>query len=97
MKKNIKLTPEMTENFYFQSFYAFFVKLLTDFVNWKVLKGQQGNSWLSSSLFRRVNCIFKLKRSQIDTEFNKNPKVFKFSMTLCIFFQIFDVLCGLER
>ena len=34
----------------FQSFYAFFVKVSTDFVNWNVFKGQQGKSWLSSSL-----------------------------------------------
>ena len=43
----------------FQSFYAFFVKLLTDFVNWKVLKGEQWKGWLSSSLFWRVYCIFQ--------------------------------------
>ena len=40
----------------FQSFCAGFVKFMTDFVDWKVKKGQQGSFLLSSRLFRRVNC-----------------------------------------
>ena len=36
--------------FNFQNFYAFVVKFSTDFVDWNVLKGQQGRKWLSSSL-----------------------------------------------
>ena len=58
-KKNLKLTPKMKKIPIFQSFHAFFVKCLTDFVNLKNLKGQQGKGWLSSSLFRRVKCIFQ--------------------------------------
>ena len=34
----------------FQSFYADFVKFMTDFVDWNVENGQQGKSLLSSSL-----------------------------------------------
>ena len=33
-----------------QSFYAAFVKFMTDFVDWNVKKGQQGKNLLSSSL-----------------------------------------------
>ena len=47
------------KNSIFQRFYAFFVKLSTDFVDSKVLKGQQGKGWLYSILFRRVYCIFQ--------------------------------------
>ena len=42
----------------FQCFYAFFVEVSTDSVDWKVLRVQQrGTGWLSSILFRRVYCI----------------------------------------
>ena len=54
MKKSLKLTPKMTKPpkiSIFQSFHAFFAKLLTDFVISKVLKGQQGKGWLFKSLF----------------------------------------------
>ena len=43
----------------FQIFYAFFVKLLPNFVDWNVEKGPLGRSLLSSRLFRRVTCGFK--------------------------------------
>ena len=35
----------------FESVYAFFVNVLTDFVDWDVLKGQQGKDSLCSKLF----------------------------------------------
>ena len=54
MTKNPKLSK-------FQSFYAIFVKFSTDFVDWKVKKGQQGTSLLSSMLFRKVNCGFQIE------------------------------------
>ena len=34
----------------FQSFYAFFVEVSTNFEDWKILKGQQGKSWSSSGI-----------------------------------------------
>ena len=43
--KNLKLTPKkakVQKVSIFQCFYAFFVKFWTDFVNWIVLRGQQG-------------------------------------------------------
>ena len=47
-----KLTPKTTNKIIpiFNFFCAFFVKLSTDFVHWKVLTSQQGNGWLISSL-----------------------------------------------
>ena len=68
----------------FQSFYAFFVKFLMNMVLWKVLKSQQGKSWLFSSLF-------EMKLSQTDTENDKNSEFFSFQ---ALFFQISDGLCG---
>ena len=46
LKKIFKFTPKMTKVPKFpkiQCFYAFFVS--TDFLDWKVLKGQQGINW----------------------------------------------------
>ena len=39
-----------------QSFFAFFVEVSTDFLDWIVSKIQQGKGWLSSSDSRRDNC-----------------------------------------
>ena len=59
MKKNLKETEyDKTPEFsIFHSFYTFFVIFLTDFVNWKILNGQQRTGCLSSKFFRRVYCI----------------------------------------
>ena len=35
----------------FQSFYEFYVEVSTVFVDWNILKGQQGESGLSNSLY----------------------------------------------
>ena len=51
---------------------------------------------LFSMLFRNY-AVFYVKKSQVDTENGKNPEIFQFSEVLCIFFQIFDRLCGLKR
>ena len=68
--KMSQLTPKATTNSKFsnfQRFYAFFVEVSTEFVNWKILKGQQGKGWLSStkndkepkfSNFQRFHLIF---------------------------------------
>ena len=45
-----------TENF--QSFNATFVKLLPDFVDWSVQKGQKGKNLLSIRLYGRVITVF---------------------------------------
>ena len=41
----------------FQSF-CFFIKVSTGFADWNILRGQQGESGLSSRLSRRVYCSF---------------------------------------
>ena len=69
----------------FQTLYAFFSKISTNFVDWNVEKGQKGNNVLSSRLFEEFLAVFQVKMSQIDTENHKKPKVFQFSKFLCIF------------
>ena len=44
-----------------------------------------------------IFAVFHMKKSQTDIENDKNPKSFLFSKFLCIFFRIFDGLCGLEQ
>ena len=53
MLKKSQIGTEIDKNPKFsnvQSFYAVFVKFMTDFVDWNVKKGQPGKSLLSSSL-----------------------------------------------
>ena len=70
---------------------------MTDLVDWKGKKGQQGTILLSSRLFRRVNCGFQVeKKTRIGTEFDKKPINFQFSKILCNCCQNFDRLRGLE-
>ena len=52
----------------FQYFYAGFVKFMTDFVDRKGTKGQQGTSLLFSRLFQRVNCNFQVEK---DSSWNR--------------------------
>ena len=64
-----KKTPKC---FNFQSFYAYFVRVLADFVDWKVSKGQQLKGWLFSSLFWRVYCsFFPVKFYEGETSFSR--------------------------
>ena len=51
----------------FQIFNAFFVKVLTDFVDWNVLKGQQGKSGCPVVFYEEISAMFWMKMSQIDT------------------------------
>ena len=54
MLKKSQIGTEIDKNPKFsnvQSFYAVFVKFMTDFVDWNVKKGQPGKSLLSSSPF----------------------------------------------
>ena len=44
------------QNSILQSFSAVSVNFFKDFVNWKILKGQQGKYWLSSKLLWGDNC-----------------------------------------
>ena len=48
--KCLELTQKKTKNTNFSIFKFAFVKLSTDFVDWNVLKGQQGTNCLSRSL-----------------------------------------------
>ena len=43
-----------------------------------------------------IIAVFQMKKSQIDTENDKNPKIFHFSKFLRIFRRILDRLRGLE-
>ena len=53
----------------------------TDFAGWNVEKGQQGKNVLSSMLFRSLlQFFFLVKMSQIDTDDDKKPKFFQYSM-----------------
>ena len=49
---------------------------LTDSVDWNVEKGKQGNNLLSSSRYEEFIAFLEMKKSQIDTENDKNPKLF---------------------
>ena len=64
---------------------------MTDFVDWKVKKGQQGTRLLSSRLFRRVNWGFqvekKLKLAPNLTKKTQNFPIFKNFMQLSKFRQ----------
>ena len=51
---------------------------MTDFVDRKVTKGQQGTSLLSNRLFDELIAVFNLKKTQIGTKFDKKPKFFQF-------------------
>ena len=46
---------------------------------WNVLRGQQGKRWLSSNHFQEFIAFFQIKMSQIDTEIDKQLKIFQFS------------------
>ena len=45
----------------------------------------------------KIIAVFCLKKSQTDTEIDKNPIIFQFSKKLCILFQISDGICELQR
>ena len=84
-RKYLKFTPKMTKTpkfSIFQSFHAFFVKFLKDFVNLKDLKVQQGKIWLFSRLNEEFIAFFRMKMCQIDTENYKKLKIFHFSKFL---------------
>ena len=49
------------------------------------------------SFYEEIIAVFQMKLSQIDTENDKNPKIFHFSKFLRIFGQIFAGICGLKR
>ena len=64
---------------------------MTDFVDWKVKKGQQGTRLLSSRLFGRVNCGFQVeKKLKLAPNLTKKPQnfpIFKNFMQLSKFRQ----------
>ena len=51
----------------------------------------------SVGLSEEIIAVFHMKKSQVDIENDKNPKISQFSKSLCIFSRIFDGLCGLEQ
>ena len=62
--------------FQVSKFLCIFFKFLTDFVDWKFGKGQQGKKVLSSGLFRSVFSVFKWNCLKLTP---KMTKVSKFS------------------
>ena len=46
--------------------------------------------------YEEIIAVFKLKKSQIGTEIDKKPKIFKLSKFLCSFCQVYDRLRQLE-
>ena len=46
--------------------------------------------------YEKIITVFMLKNFQIGTEIDKKPKIFKLSMFLCSFCQLYDRLRGLE-
>ena len=76
----------------FQSFYAFFVRFSTDFVDSNVLMVQQGNFGCPVVFCEEFIAVFQVKMSQ-------NVKNFENStlQSFHAFSPIFDGLCGLER
>ena len=91
-------TDKKTKNFpFFKIFYPFFVKFLTDFVDWNFLKGQQRTGYLSSSLSEEFIASFLMKTSQIVTGKDKNPKKFPILKDFMHFFQVFAGLHQVER
>ena len=59
-EKSLKLTPKMTKthNFSFFSFYAIFVRFLTNFADWNVEKRQQGKNFSPVGLFEEFIAVF---------------------------------------
>ena len=63
-ENDLKLTSKIRKNPKFsncQCFDAGFVKLMTDFVDRKGTRGQQGTTLLYSRLSRKVNCGFQVE------------------------------------
>ena len=63
----------------------FFCRFSTDFVGWNVEKGKQGKHLLSSSRYEDLIAFLEIKKSQIDTEIDKNPKSFQIQRFSAIF------------
>ena len=83
--------------FFFQRFYAFNCKFLTDFVNWNVEKGQQVKNVLSSRLFEEFIAGLYVKMSPCNTEKKQKSKNVLFFNDFMLFPQIFVGLRGLEH
>ena len=80
---------QKTQNSNFQSFYAFFDKISTVFVNSKVLRGQKETFRCPVGSFEEIIAVLYMKKSQIETENDKNPTIFQISKILCSFFPNF--------
>ena len=80
----------------FQWFYAIFPHFLTNLVDWNVDKSQQGKNVQSSRLFRWVNFSFLSENVSNYHRLWQNSQLFHFWKFLCVFFYIFDRVCGLE-
>ena len=59
---------------FFKDFFAFFVKVLTEFMNWNPVV-----------FYEELIAMFWMKMSQIDTENDKNPENFQFPKISCHF------------
>ena len=72
---NLKKTKN-TKFLYIKSFYAVFVKFMTDFVDWSVEKVNMERV----VSYEEIIAVFKRKLSQIDTQKEEKPKIFNVFM-----------------
>ena len=80
--------------FQFSKILCNFSQFSTDFVDWNVKKfNKERMSCRPGGFFEEFIAVFQVTMSQIDTENDKNLKVFKFSKIVCMFFQSFDGQC----
>ena len=63
----------------------FVSKILTEFVNWNIEKGQQVKMCCLVGFSEELFAVWYVKMSQIDSENDKNLKISQFSKILCIF------------
>ena len=75
--------------FLFSLFLRIFVKTLTHFVDWKVLRGQQGKHGCPVGCPEELFAGLEVTMSQIDTKNDQNLKVFHFSKLLHFFLSNF--------
>ena len=83
----------------FLRFNAIFVNFSIDIVDQNVENDQQGTNTLFNRLFQELIAVFQIKVSQIDTENDKKPKTFHFSIFFAIFVKFLTdfVNCNVEK
>ena len=78
MSQNDTENDKNPKVFLFSKISCIFSKLSTDFVNWKIEKGQQRENVLSNMLRKEVNAVFQTKIVRIRHRNDKISKIFRF-------------------